>query len=141
VEVAPGVWNVVDGKVDGDSTAEQCLASARLLRRTVCEAVRRMVPALAEADDTRIEAEFQQWSEYRWRRTAGVLDVCPVPQPAWVETLRALDEAAERAWSEGSFEYGRTPNTEMMEAGMAAFGVVRWLEFWGGRGHGFLSNV
>lgn len=140
-DLAPGVWGPLAGIVDQDSTAVQCRRSAQLLRHTVCGAVRRIVPALARMSDEQIEEQFQQWGEHRWRAKKQVLNVCPLPAPAWVDGLAALDEAAERAKSERTFVYGETPTVEMMEAGIAAFGVARWLEFWGARGHGFVRSA
>lgn len=139
--LAPGVWGPVDGIVDQDSTALRCQHNAELLRHVVCREVRRIVPALAGMSSEQIEAQFAQWAEHRWRRQHQVLDVCPFPAPAWVDGLSALDEAADRAMREGTFVYGETPTAEMMERGIAAFGVVRWLEFWGSRGHGFVRSA
>jgi hypothetical protein len=139
--LAPGVWGPVDCIVDRDSTAEQCRLSASLLRHTVCREVRRIVPVLASRDDEQIEAEFNRWGEQRWRSWQKVLDVCPLPTPPWVDGLAALDEAAERAMEQGAFVYGETPTTEMMERGIDAFGVARWLDFWGSRGHGFVRSA
>lgn len=138
---APGVWDRVDGQVDRDSTAAECLRSARLLRETVCGELRRIVPSLAGRGDAEIEADFDRWAEHRWRAREGVLDACPIAPPPWLPELDAVEAAAEEARRNGSFEYGRTPTREMVEHGIHAFAVARWLEFWGSRGHGFIRSA
>lgn len=139
--LAPGVWGPVEEIVNQSSTANQCRQNARLLRHTVCREVRRIVPELASRDDEQIEAEYNQWGEQRWRSWEKVLEVCPLATPPWVDGLAALDEAAKRAMEQDAFVYGETPTSEMMERGIAAFGVARWLDFWGSRGHGFVWNA
>lgn len=131
--LAPGVFE--GGLVPYPGvTAEQARAGALRIHGQVCEALRRIVPALRSFEDARMEAEFARWSEFRWRATFGMLECCPIERPAWVDTL---DELTGRG-PDGQRDRGLASGVaQSVEWAIDAFGAARWMEFWGSRGHGF----
>lgn len=138
--LAPGVYNNPEDNLGAPAWAADCLVRARWLRKNVCAASRKVVPALAGRSDAEIEADFQRWSEHRWRRTFEHLDACPVSRPAWVDALEAMG----RQHPDDAPRYDvplpmHGALYDCMEYGIAAFGVARWLEFWGSRGHGYFQ--
>jgi hypothetical protein len=104
------------------------------IREQVCSALRRIVPALRSLDDAATEAEFTRWSEFHWRVSSGMLECCPIEQPAWVNTLDELDTSHPDLKDRALFSFARIS----VEQAIDAFGTARWMEFWGSRGHGFV---
>ena len=133
-DLAPGIWDVGEPYPIVGMTAEQARAAAVQIREQVCRALRRIVPALRSLDDAGIEAEFARWSEFRWRVSSGMLECCPIEQPAWVETLDELDAPHPDKKDRALFTFAR----HSVETAIDAFGTARWMEFWGSRGHGFV---
>lgn len=132
-DLAPGMYDGGFVPARG-ATAEEARSAARHTRERVCEALRRIVPALRSLDDAGIEAEFTRWSEFRWRVSEGVLECCPIEQPAWVDTLDQLDAPDPDEKDPALFSFAR----HSVEKAIDAFGTARWMEFWGSRGHGFV---
>lgn len=133
-DLAPGIWDVGEPYPTVGATAEEARAAAVQIREQVCTALRRIVPALRSLDDAGIEAEVTRWSEFRWRASYGMLECCPIEQPAWVDTLDELDAPHPDLKDRALFSFAR----HSVEKAIDAFGTARWMEFWGSRGHGFV---
>ncbi|HZG43082.1 MAG TPA: hypothetical protein VEY93_08980, partial [Longimicrobium sp.] len=87
-------------------------------------------------DDAGIEAEVTRWCEFRWWVSYGMLECCPIEQPAWVDTLDELDVPDPDKKDRALFTFAR----HSVEKARDAFGTARWMEFWGSRGHGFVVS-
>jgi hypothetical protein len=135
-DLAPGIYDVGEPVPPVGATAEDARAAAVRIREQVCRALRRIVPALRSLDDAGIEVEFARWSEFRWRMSYGMLECCPIEQPAWVDTLDELDVPDPDKKDRALFTFVR----HSVEKAIDAFGTARWMEFWGSRGHGFVVS-
>jgi hypothetical protein len=127
-DLAPGIYDVGEPFPAGGMTAEQARAAAVRIREQVCRALRRIVPALRSLDDAGIELEVTRWSEFRWRVSYGMLECCPIEQPAWVDTLDELPlRGPDGEKDPALFTFVR----HSVEQARDAFGTAHWMEFWG----------